>query len=121
MRLLIKFLFLLITLTSFGACRVVGALAMAREEKTTVDTWETDNFKVRIQKRQGWAGPYYYHCRVKEKKTSGLYYKTIVSATFSRETYSTCIINYPLHQDTLSVDICNKKTFFKSKGQQHLN
>lgn len=107
---ILKYMFVLISLATFSGCRLVGALVMSREEKTTVAIWKDDNYKVRIQKRRGWAGPHYYHCKVKERKLGGLYYQTVVRETFSREKYSTCIINYPIRLDTLSIDICNKRT-----------
>ncbi len=113
MRLLIKFLFFAIILTGQTGCIFVGALAMTKEEKTTVDAWEDTNFKIRIQRRRGWSGPHYYHCRIRSKKLGGLYYKTIVSETFSREMYSTCLISFPLRRDTLELDICSKRISHK--------
>ncbi len=115
MRILVKVAFLLIAITVFNSCRYVVAFAMAKEEKTTIIKWKDDKYKVRIQVRRGWSGPHYYHCRIMEKKLGGLFYSTIISETFSRETYGGCVINYPIHSDTISVDICNKTTIYNSK------
>ena len=95
----------------FNRCLYVGALVMSIEQKKTIDKWESGKYKTRIQRRIGWAGPYYYHCRVKVKTLGGICYRTIVAETFSREEYVTCIIKYPFRKDTVAVDICRKNTY----------
>lgn len=95
----------------FNHCMYVGALVMSIDQKTKIDEWKSKKYKTRIQRRLGWAGPPYYQCRVKIKKLGGIYYKTIIKKTFSREKYVTCIIKYPFRKDTIAVDICKKNTF----------
>lgn len=102
------FLFGLIIM--FNRCMYVSVLIMGMEQKTTTDKWKSGKYKTRIQRRIGWAGPHYYHCRVKAKTLGGLFYRKIISETFSREHYITCIIKYPFRKDTIAVDICKKNT-----------
>ena len=66
----------------FNRCLYVGALVMSIEQKKTIDKWESGRYKTRIQRRIGWAGPHYYHCRVKVKTLGGIFYRTIVAETF---------------------------------------
>ncbi len=104
-------IFFLAILTSFNSCLYVSVLIMAREQKTTFGKWESGKYKTRIQRRIGWAGSHYYHCRVKVKRLGGLYYRTVVAKTFSREKYAACLIKYPFHNDTIAVDVCRRNTF----------
>jgi hypothetical protein len=96
-----------------NSCMYVKVFIMAKEDKKTLSTWQNDQYKVRIQTRIGWAGPRYYHCRVKAKKLGGLYYKTIVNRSFSRESYENCLLNYAYKSDTLAIDVCTKKIELK--------
>jgi hypothetical protein len=84
---------------------------MSIEKKETVSHWSSGKYKTRIQRRQGWAGPHYYQCRVKQKRLSGLFSTTIIKETFSREFYDQCPLIFIHRTDTIFVDICNKKTF----------
>lgn len=104
-------IFLLGILTAFNSCLYVGALIMSIDQKTTVGEWKSEKYKTHIQKRLGWAGPPYYRCRVKIKTLGGIYYRTIIKETFSREAFVTCIIKYPFRKDTIAVDVCKKVTF----------
>lgn len=106
--LIVVFIFGLITM--FNRCIYIGALIMSKEEKTTIDEWKSGNYKTRIQRRRGWAGPHYYHCRIKEKKIGGLYYQKIVTKSFSRESYAGCVLKFPFQKDTIRVDVCKKNT-----------
>ncbi len=103
-------IFFLAILTSFNSCLYVSVLIMAREQKTTFGKWESGKYKTRIQRRIGWAGSHYYHCRVKVKRLGGLYYRTVVAKTFSREKYAACLIKYPFQKDTIAVNVCQKTT-----------
>ncbi len=86
---------------------------MSIDQKTTYAKWESEKYKTRIQRRIGWAGPHYFQCRIKVKQLGGLYYRTVIKETFSRENYATCIITYPFHKDSVVVDLCHKTTFTK--------
>ncbi len=97
--------------TLFNSCSYVIVFLMVKGEKTTVDEWKTGKYKTRIQRRVGWSGPHYYHCRVKVKKLGGLYYRTVFTKSFSREKYAICLIKYPFRKDTIAVDVCKKNTF----------
>ncbi len=95
----------------FSRCIYVGALMMSVETRTTTGKWKTGNYKTRIQKRAGWAGPYCYYCRVKEKRLGGLYYRKIVNDPFSKGVYSGCTIKFSLHKtDTIAVNVCQQNT-----------
>jgi len=82
---------------------------MAIDEKKTINSWEDKHYKVRIQRRIGWAGPHYYHCRVKKKYLGGLVKKTIVKQTFSSQTFSKCYLGVRVKDDSLYVNFCKKK------------
>ena len=99
---------MLLLLTALQSCNLPVYIAFSHTNKKTVNNWKDKKYKVRIQDRQGWSGPHYYHCRVKEKKLGGLYYKKIISETFSREEYSNCKADFLIRKDTMTVDFCNK-------------
>jgi hypothetical protein len=95
----------------FSRCMYVGAFIMSMEEKRTIAKWKSGNYKTRIQRRAGWAGPYCYYCRIKEKKLGGLYYRTIVNEQIVKGYRMNCIIEFAVHKtDSIAVDICNEKT-----------
>jgi hypothetical protein len=108
MKIILHILFIVFIFNAFCSCNIISALTMSREEKTTVAEWKNDKYSVNIQRRQGWSGPHYYYCKVKVKKLGELFYKKLISISFSRELYCTCIIRHPLDKDTLIIDFCNK-------------
>lgn len=106
---LILILITSIAFTTLNSCNLIAVCIMAKQEKTTVVTWKDKNYKVRIQRAIGWSGPHYYQCRVKTKKMGGLYWKTIIRESFSREQYDSCVIILPSRTDNLKIDVCTKK------------
>lgn len=102
----------LVVMVMCNSCVYVGALIMSVEEKKTVNKWKSGNYKTCIQRRSGWAGPYCYYCKVKEKKPGGLYYRKIVNEQL-RAYRSACTVAFPVHErkDTIVVDLCKDTTF----------
>lgn len=97
-------------LFSLNSCNQISAYIMAKPEKTTIAIWKEDNYKVQIERAIGWSGPHYYQCNVKTKKLGGLYWKTIINKSFSREQYDSCVLLLPYRTDQLKIDVCTKKT-----------
>jgi hypothetical protein len=94
-----------------NSCIYVGALLMSVETKETTDKWRSGKYKTRIQRRAGWAGPYCYYCRVKEKKLGGLYYRKIVNEQIVNGYRMNCILKFTVHKtDTIAVNLCIKET-----------
>lgn len=109
-----------VVLLTCNSCLYVSAWIMARDERTTIDTFKSGKYKARIQRRIGWAGPGYFHCRIKEKKLGGLYYHKIVSETFSWKDYKNCVIRYPVHRkDTLVINVCQKTAVLIKPSSNH--
>lgn len=104
----------------FSRCMYVGAFIMSREEKRTIAKWKSGNYKTRIQRRAGWAGPYCYYCRIKEKKLGGLYYRKIVNEQISAYR-STCCVAFPLYgkRDSIIINLCKDTTFLIKSSSNH--
>jgi hypothetical protein len=90
---------------------LLGSLvSSSKQEKETLNSWKGNGYKTKIQNREGVSGSYYYHCRIKEKRMGGLYYRTILRSSFQKEDYENCLVKFPVNEGALLVDVCKKAT-----------
>lgn len=101
-RLNIILLFLLIG--SLNSCTYVTSMLMAIPEKKVIEKHRIENYKVKLVRKQGWAGPAWYGYEI-QRRIIGInmpkkYY------WYSRDSIENCIVF--INDGKLVFDKCNK-------------
>jgi hypothetical protein len=89
-----------------------GLLMSLPTSKISSEKWKDGPYKVRIKKKQDYAGPPYFQYKVKKKIMGGLFYMRIHHNSISGKEYYDCTSDF-YRKDTLTVDFCKKKVFKK--------
>lgn len=106
---LIKIFMLLVMIISLNSCMYVGAMIMAIPTRKVVEKHKIKNYKIKLVRKQGWAGPAWYGYEVK-KRVLGVYMPKKYY-WYSRDSIKNCTIF--LKDGSLVLDKCTNQVIRK--------